>query len=130
MIKNSAIDNALTSLEQFTSPTSSKPALVRIAPDSDCFLIGNQDGYVRLAIAALKAAKGEDQSFKGEDWVSEEELDWGFKGLKYDPDAETRLRKPPSAISEASRMSILLFVLAFAIIGAYVSVRTIASLIK
>lgn len=130
MMKNSTIDDAVNSLEQFAAATNAKPALVRIAPDSDCFLIGNQEGYVRLAIAALKAAKGENQSFKDEDWVSEEELDWGFKGLKYDPDAETRLRKPPSAISEAIRMSFFLLVVAFGVIGAYTSVRAIASLIK
>jgi hypothetical protein len=58
--------------------------MVVLPPDADQFMIGNRGGLVRLAIAALKAEQGERQSFAKSDWVFEDDLDWGVKGLALD----------------------------------------------
>lgn len=65
-------------------------------PDSGEFIIGNEAGFVLLAIAALKAAKGAEQRFKYEAWIGEAELDWGIAGLQPDGEAHLHLADDPS----------------------------------
>jgi hypothetical protein len=62
-------------------------------PDSGQFIHGNRAGFLRLAVAALRAAKGNTQSFKGETWVVDYEVDWGVVGFKYD--ALAHMDPPP-----------------------------------
>ena len=61
-------------------------------PDSDGFIIGNAQGFVNLAIASLKAAQGEEQSFKSYPWWVNYDLDWSLPGLK--PDTSAHLYLP------------------------------------
>jgi hypothetical protein len=92
MEPNKDIDIALSALEQAQTAAEGVPAIIRLAPDSDAYVLGNREGYIHLAIASLKAAQGSDQSFKDVPWVDTEELDWGLHGLRYDPSAHTYLR--------------------------------------
>ena len=63
------------------------PAMVVMPPDEVSFIKGNRDGLLRLAIAALKAARGEKQLFAKSGWVYEVDLDWGLKGIELDESA-------------------------------------------
>jgi hypothetical protein len=92
MEPNKEIEIALSALEQAQSAAEGVPAIIRLAPDSDAYVLGNREGYIHLAIASLKAAQGNDQSFKDVPWVDCQELDWGFHGLRYDPGAQIYLR--------------------------------------
>lgn len=95
MEANKSIDAALAMLENVSLIQNEQPAVVRLAPpDNSAFLLGNRDGFVQLAIASLRAAQGQDQSFKKVPWVCEEDLDWGLLGLKYDSSAHIYLRPP------------------------------------
>jgi hypothetical protein len=95
METNERIDAALATLEQASLGQDQPPAIVRLAPpDNSAYLLGNRDGFVQLAIASLRAARGQDQSFKKVPWICEEDLDWGLLGLKYDSSAHMSLRPP------------------------------------
>ncbi|WP_263376544.1 hypothetical protein [Granulicella aggregans] len=69
------------------------PAMVVMPPDTGEFILGNEGGFVHLAIASLKAAQGEQQNFRNESWVTVEELDWGIAGLKLYPTSHIYLPK-------------------------------------
>ena len=85
------IAQALDLLETAASDSTHPPAMIVLPPDSSRFILGNRDGFIRLAAASLKAAQGEEQSFKGQPWVHTEELDWRIDGLKPDPSAHIYL---------------------------------------
>ena len=87
---------AMDALERYTCAEEEQAAAVLMPPDSGEFIVGNEAGFVRLAIAALKAAKGAEQRFKGEAWIGEAELDWGIAGLKPDAEAHLHLADYPS----------------------------------
>jgi hypothetical protein len=95
-----SIDIALAALEQARLATEESPAIIRLAPDSDAYVLGNRDGYVQLAIASLKAAQGHNQSFKNVPWVDTEEEDWGLHGLRYDSSAHVYLRSPETRLGK------------------------------
>ena len=61
--------------------------MVVLPPDSDRFIVGNKGGLIRFAIATLKAVQGEEQSFADSDWVYEDDIDWGIKGIQLDETA-------------------------------------------
>ncbi len=84
-------DAALAVLEKEQVDSARPPAVVIMPPDSGEFIIGNAEGFVRLAVASLKAAKGEKQSFKDYPWWVNYELDWTIPGLKPDADAHVYL---------------------------------------
>jgi hypothetical protein len=81
------VEAALAILEEAQPDSTEPPATVVMPPDSGDFIIGNSEGFVHLAIASLKAAQGEKQSFKNYPWWVNYELDWTIPGLKLDPRA-------------------------------------------
>jgi len=87
------IEQAIALLETIKSDEGSSPAVVLMPPDSGEFIRGNSGGFVRLAIASLKAAQGQSQNFRGEPWIGIEEYDWILGGLKHDADAHLYLPK-------------------------------------
>lgn len=88
------VSQALSVLESTIGNSANPPAIIVLPPDSGKFIVGNRDGFIRLAVASLKAAQGEEQPFKRESWVSVEDLDWGVAGLKPDDSAHIYLRTP------------------------------------
>jgi hypothetical protein len=95
------IKQALTLLEPALSELQQPPAVVALPPDSSQFLIGNQGGFIHLAVASLKAAQGTAQSFKKVPWFVAYELDWSLSGLKPDENAHTYL---PAKLTRAQRV--------------------------
>jgi hypothetical protein len=87
------VDAALAILEAEQTQSNVLPATVIMPPDSGDFIIGNPEGFVHLAIASLRAAKGEKQSFKDHSWWVNYELDWAIPGLK--PDSSAHIYLPP-----------------------------------
>ena len=87
------VEAALVILEEVQASSSEQPATVVMPPDSGHFIVGNAEGFIHLAIASLKAARGEKQSFKNYPWWVNYELDWAIPGLKLDPSAHIYL--PP-----------------------------------
>jgi hypothetical protein len=85
------IASALSVLENLTAEPSEPPAMVVMPPDSGAFILRNRSGFIRLAVAALKAAQGQQQISKDEPWISEGNPDAGAKGLKPDPNAHIYL---------------------------------------
>jgi hypothetical protein len=121
MQSDQSIEVAISALEQASIDSIQSPAIVRLAPDNDAYVLGNRDGYVKLAIASLRAAQGNDQSFKDTPWVSTEELDFGFSGLRYDPAAHTYLRPPRTRVGRVTdKLLLLVFsVLGIAVLGTF-----------
>ncbi len=89
------ITRALAVLETYPSEDEERPATVAFfPPDSRSFFRGNRDGYVKLAIAALRAAQGEKQKFdKHANWFRTEDLDWAVGG--FEPDESAHIYQPP-----------------------------------
>lgn len=85
---------ALEMLGSLQSDANRPPAAVVMPPGQGDFIVGNSGGFVQLAIAALRAAGGEEQLFKKESWWIDYDLDWSIKGFKPDPDAHIYL--PPT----------------------------------
>jgi hypothetical protein len=106
---------ALALLEKPEIDVAHPPAVVVMPPDSGDFILGNRDGFVRLAVASPKADRGEAQSFKDKDWVRIEDLDWGISGLKPDPSAHIWR-------SGLGSLVVLLLVL-FILVGSITTVR-------
>jgi hypothetical protein len=92
-MSDAAIDEAIRILEAEQMNSELPPAIVVMPPDTGEFIHGNRGGLVRLAIAALQAAKGEDQSFEKQPWVVDNDYDWGVQGFKYD--ALSHMELPP-----------------------------------
>lgn len=90
MNNNETIRQALELLEKAHYERS---ALVVMPPDSKSFLKGNQGGLTNLAIASLRAALGEKQTFKKNPWFVIEDYDWDVAGIDLDEDAHIYL--PP-----------------------------------
>ena len=89
--KQVAIETALEALRNIEDVSQHPPAMIVLPPDAG-FISGNSGGFVRLAIASLKAAKGEAQSFEGQPWVGAwEEYDWMLSGLTPDENAHKYL---------------------------------------
>ena len=97
---NGKIIEALALLESARDSIDETPAMVVLPPDADQFIIGNRGGLVRLAIAALKAEQGEQQSFVRSDWVFEDDLDWGIKGLALDEHAHLYIPEKTSKVRQ------------------------------
>ena len=107
------IAQALDLLATAASDSTHPAAMVVFPPDSGSFILGNRDGFIRLAAASLKAAQGEEQSFKGQPWVAIADLDWSIRGLKPDPSAHIYL---PTRLTRFQKMrekglGILMFLL-------------------
>jgi len=93
MDAQSEISQAIALLETIENDEASSPAVVLMPPDSGEFIRGNSGGFVRLAIASLRAAQGQPQRFRDEPWIGVDEQDWILQGLKPDADAHVYLPK-------------------------------------
>jgi hypothetical protein len=103
------------------------PTIVIMSPETGDFILGNRDGFVQLAVASLKAAQGEVQSFKNKDWVKIDDLDWRISGLKPDPIAHIYQPVKKTRFQKAWRnvlgtLAVLMLVL-FILVGFITSVR-------
>ncbi len=121
------IQQALALLDRVEMDGDHPPAIVVMAPESGDFILGNRDGFVRLAAASLRASLGEEQSFEKKDWVIIEDLDWGISGLKPDSSAHiylpvkrTRLQK---LWNSAWGFLLVLLLVIFIFVGFIASVR-------
>jgi hypothetical protein len=91
MDKQVAIETALEALRKIEDVSQHPPAMIVLPPDAG-FISGNSGGFVQLAIASLKAAQGEAQSFEGQPWVGAwEQYDWMLSGLTPDENAHNYL---------------------------------------
>jgi hypothetical protein len=91
MASGNEIERALAMLDTPDSDANHPAAMIVLPPGSGDFIIGNRDGFVRLARAALRAAQGEQQSFKDASWVCAQDLNWSVAGLKMDESAHIYL---------------------------------------
>jgi hypothetical protein len=95
---NDGVEQALAILEIANSHVAEPHAMVVLPSDSDRFIIGNKGGLIRLAIATLRAAQGEKQSFVNSDWVYEDDIDWGVKGIELDETAHVSIPEKKSKV--------------------------------
>src|SRR4051794_18958853 len=91
MPTNEDLERVVAMLDAIPNDPAQPAATIVMPPDSGKFIIGNTGGFIRLAIAALKAAQGQKQGFKAEPWFSNEDLDWAVKGLEHDDSAHVYL---------------------------------------
>ncbi len=82
-------------------------------PGQGDFIIGNSGGFIQLAIAALRAAGGEERLFKKESWWIDYDLDCSIKGFKPDPDAHIYLPPTKTRFQKLWRNLLSLCVVAF-----------------
>jgi hypothetical protein len=92
MNRQESIQTALEALEKIEDNSLHPAAMIVMPPDAG-FINGNSTGFVKLAIASLKAAQGEAQSFKGQSWVGTGDYDWMLGGLT--PDENAHIYLPP-----------------------------------
>lgn len=57
------VEQVLVLLENIGDEESPAPAMIILPPDTGQFIIGNSAGLIKLAIASLRAAGGEEQTF-------------------------------------------------------------------
>lgn len=119
------ISHALALLDGPAENSAYPPAMVVLPPDSGNFILGNRDGFICLAVAALKAAQGEEQSFKGKPWVKIEDLDWGVRGLKLDPNAHIYLPTKRTRFQKAWRNVLGLLVVLLIVVCALIGFATV-----
>jgi hypothetical protein len=99
-----------------------RPTIVSASGESPSYLMGNRGGFVRLAIACLKAAGGERQEFRKQDWVRCQDYDWVLGGFEYDESADTYLAPDPRTKPWWKRklgnaLGLLILALVFVLIG-------------
>jgi hypothetical protein len=92
MDRQESIQNVLDTLEKIEDESPHPSAMIVMPPDVG-FISGNSSGFVKLAIASLKAAQGKAQSFKEAPWVGACEYDWMLSGLTPDENAHIYLPK-------------------------------------
>jgi len=121
MDRKAKIEEALALLQEADSEPANPPAIVVLSPErrTSDYIVGNEGGFIRLAIASLNAAGGEDQSFKNQDWVTEEDLDWILRGLKYDSHAHYSLPQKETKF-QRTRGNILALLLLFFFVSCFV----------
>ncbi len=115
------VEQALVLLENIRDEESPAPAMIILPPDTGQFIIGNSPGLIKLAIASLRAAGGEEQTFKGKSWVSKDDLDWGINGLRLDPSAHIYLRPKQTKFqrlrNNSLSLSLLVVILICTLVG-------------
>ena len=79
------IERIIAQISSLAAAEEKPPAMVVVAPDQGESILGNRGGFLHLAVASLKAARGEEQKFKDADWVCHEDFDWQIAGLKPEP---------------------------------------------
>ncbi len=128
---DSGISESLAALERIELGADDPPALIVPPAYEDPYFRGNAGGFVRLAIAALKVAQGQEQTLRNEPWVCNQDFDWGLEGLKLDPLAHLDL--PPKRTHMQRRLGSLLGIglgLCLAAIWVIGLVRTLSWIFK
>jgi hypothetical protein len=109
------LQTAIGLLEREAEQNEKTPAMVVLPPDMGDSMLGNREGFILLAVAALKAAQGQDQKFAKEPWVCHEDADWQIAGLKFDALAHMHLPEKPTKWQQrrqnASGLAIGLFLI-------------------
>jgi hypothetical protein len=90
------IESVIAILEDEVLKSEKPPAMVVLPPDVGQSILGNQGGFIRLAIASLNASQGENQEFTKQPWVCHEDCDWTIVGLSYDEEAHIHLPEKPT----------------------------------
>jgi len=118
---NDGIEQALAILETASTHVAEPHAMVVLPPDSDRFIIGKKGGLIRLAIATLRAAQGEKQSFANSAWVYEDDMDWGIKGIQLDATAHLfipeRKSKTRLLIEKVASYSVVIAIASIFVVG-------------
>jgi hypothetical protein len=104
---------AQVTLELLANTPSDPPPVVVVPSEGGGLIKGNQAGLIRLALVALKAARGEEQKFE-ETWVVQDELAGTIDGIWLDNYAHYDLPKKFSRW-ERIRSSIILYVVVAAV---------------
>jgi hypothetical protein len=74
------------SLLEVKAQRNETPSTIVMLPFKDDSIRGNSGGFIRLAIAALRASQGENQRFSEKAWVKQGEF-ITVQGLTFDSDA-------------------------------------------
>jgi hypothetical protein len=107
-------------ISAMATPEDKPPAMVVMPPDMGDSILGNRGGFFHLAIAALKAARGEEQKFEDAPWVYHNDIDWQIHGLKPDPNAHIYLPEKQTRFQQI-KGAVLGYVLLFALVGLIVT---------
>jgi hypothetical protein len=124
---NQEIDAAIALLEEEALNSDKPPAMVVLAPDMGESILGNRGGFLRLAIAAARAAQGHNQNLDEQPWVCHEDADWQIEGLKFDDLAHFHLPEKPTRWQNLRSQVIGAVVLLLFIACFVVGIGTIAS---
>jgi len=79
-------------LQAIIDQTDEVPSVVIMSAE----FVGNRTGYIALALAALRASRGEQIELKKEEWCSVEDLDYRITRFKYDESAHIYRPEIPS----------------------------------
>jgi len=85
------LEGIIARISSLAAAEDKPPAMVVVAPDQGESILGNRGGFLHLAVAALKASRGEEQKFKAATWVCQNDFDWQIAGLKPDTDAHLHI---------------------------------------
>jgi hypothetical protein len=102
------LDEAIRLLENLPCDCEHPPAMIVLPPDAG-FISGNPGGFVHLAIASLRAAQGQEQSFRDKPWAGQWEYDWMLAGLKPDAEAHRYLPTKRRKINDKLMLTIAAF---------------------
>jgi hypothetical protein len=89
MAEDQELESMVAQLELQVEKSPTPPAAVVIPPDSGDYIFGNRAGFLRLAIASMRAAQKQDQTFQQVPWIQDD--DWMVRGLKFDEYAHLHL---------------------------------------
>ena len=81
-------------------------------------------------MACLLAAQGMDQDFKHEPWLTEWEMDWGSKGLHYEPEPVPKPPQKPSKLGQLFGYFLVLGVAGIFVLGLVTIVRFFANVFR
>jgi hypothetical protein len=85
------IEAAIALLEEEAQKSEKPPAMIVMVPDNEKLILGNRGGFLRLAVAAVRASQGQNQNLDKQPWVCNEDLDWQIEGLSFDDYAHAYL---------------------------------------
>jgi hypothetical protein len=121
------IVEALRLLDTYPPDDPTKPpAAVFCPPDRGSFLLANRDGFVKLAIASLRAGQGVQQKFdKTTPWFHSEDMDWVLTGLTPDEEAHNYLPKKETRLRQFFTWLLGVLIVAIILLGLIVGVLTV-----
>jgi hypothetical protein len=112
------IESAIALLEEEALKLEKPPAMVVMPPDMGESILGNRGGFIRLAVAAMKAAQGQNQNLNKQPWVCAEDFDWQIKGLSYDEYAHMHLPEKPTKW-QIRRQSAIGLIVGLSLVGCF-----------